>query len=174
MRAELCGRLSARTSKDLVTAQSGALELTARRNQAFSKGVGYDFKAPRKRPFALLTLCTTWSCAHSARSSRPCPPQGAVLTATRTPSEASVTRQLQATKSELLTTRTRQLLLPSASFFQQLPAQLHLASRHCAWGVACPRRAQAVVNACARACVAAPAALCRVSRRLHIVAVRYL
>jgi len=44
MRAELCGRLSARTSKDLVTAQSGALELTARRNQAFSKGVGYDFK----------------------------------------------------------------------------------------------------------------------------------
>ena len=44
MRAELCRRLSARTSKDLVTAQSGALELTARRNQAFSKGVGYDFK----------------------------------------------------------------------------------------------------------------------------------
>ena len=44
-----------------------------------------------------------------------------------------MTRQLQATKSELLATRTRQLLLRVATFFQHLPARLHFASWCRAW-----------------------------------------
>ena len=96
-------------------------------------------KAPRKRPIAFGGSAQNSSARRSEHLSRQYPPQDAVLTATRTPSEASVTGQLQATKSEVLAYRMRQLLLPPASFFQQLPAQLHLASRHCAWGVACPR-----------------------------------
>ena len=52
----------------------------------------------------------------------------AALPATRPPLEASVTRQLQATKSEALTTRMRWLLRPPASFFHLLPPRVHTTS----------------------------------------------